>query len=202
MNPISFLLDPNVAYLMIVMGFLLAILALFTPGTGFLELGALFAIILAGYGIYNLPFNLWALAVLLLGVIPFIFALRQSRRWIFLALSIVSLIFGSVFLFRTAEGQPAVDPLLAVVVSVITVPLVWFITRKGIEALQQARVDPGDIEGKLGSATTDIYREGSAYIAGEEWSAHSNVRIPAGSRVRVVRREGLMVEVEPVRRES
>lgn len=202
MNPISFLLDPNVAYLMIVMGFLLSILALFTPGTGFLELGALFAIILAGYGIYNLPFNLWALAVLLVGVIPFIFALRQSRRWIFLVLSIVSLIFGSVFLFRTTEGQPAVDPLLAVVVSVITVPLVWFITRKGIEALQQARVDPGDIEGKLGSATTDIYREGSAYVAGEEWSAHSNVRIPAGSRVRVVRREGLMVEVEPVRRES
>lgn len=202
MNPINLLLDPNVAYLMIVLGFLLAILALFTPGTGFLEIGALFAIILAGYGIYNLPFNLWALAVLLVGVIPFIFALRQSRRWIFLVLSIVSLIFGSVFLFRTAEGQPAVNPLLAAVVSLITVPLVWIITRKSIEALQRARVDPGEIEGKLGEAHTDIFREGSAYVAGEEWSAHSRVPIPAGSRIRVVRREGLMVEVEPVQRES
>jgi len=48
----------------LVAGFVLAVLALFTPGTGFLEVGALLAIFLAGYALFNLPFNLWALILL------------------------------------------------------------------------------------------------------------------------------------------
>ena len=46
----NLLLDPNVAYVILVIGFVLGVLALFTPGTGFLEIGVLFAIVLAGYG--------------------------------------------------------------------------------------------------------------------------------------------------------
>jgi len=38
------LLDPNVAYMILVVGFVLGVLALFTPGTGFLEVGVLLAI--------------------------------------------------------------------------------------------------------------------------------------------------------------
>ena len=45
----NFLLDPNVAYLILVIGVILGMLALFTPGTGLLEIGALFTIFLAGY---------------------------------------------------------------------------------------------------------------------------------------------------------
>ena len=47
----SFLFDPNVAYLLLVGGFLLAILALFAPGTGLLELGAMAMLVLAGFSI-------------------------------------------------------------------------------------------------------------------------------------------------------
>ncbi len=53
----NFLLDPNVAYLILVVGVILGMLALFTPGTGILEIGALFAIFLAGYAVYSLPIN-------------------------------------------------------------------------------------------------------------------------------------------------
>ena len=66
----NLLLDPNVAYVILVVGFVLGVLALFTPGTGILEIGALFAIFLAGYAVYSLPINLWALILLVVGVIP------------------------------------------------------------------------------------------------------------------------------------
>ena len=55
------LLNPNVFYLLLVAGVLLAIMALFSPGTGVLELGAFFVLLLAGWGVYKLPIHLWAL---------------------------------------------------------------------------------------------------------------------------------------------
>jgi len=106
----NFLLDPNVAYVMLVGGFLLAILALFSPGTGLLELGALFMLALAGYGVANLPINVWALIVLLVGVFPFMLALRRSRQWAWLIPTLVALVVGSIFLFSSADGSPAVNP--------------------------------------------------------------------------------------------
>ena len=43
----DFLIDPNVAYLFLLVGVLLAMLALAAPGTGFFEVGAFFCIALA-----------------------------------------------------------------------------------------------------------------------------------------------------------
>ena len=56
----NILLDPNISYLILVGGLLLAFLALFAPGTGLLEIGAIVAIMFSGYFIANLPVNWWA----------------------------------------------------------------------------------------------------------------------------------------------
>ena len=48
-------LDPNVAYLLLASGMILVILALLSPGTGWLEILALFSLVLAGYSVVNLP---------------------------------------------------------------------------------------------------------------------------------------------------
>jgi len=58
------LLDPNFAYLVLVIATILAILALLSPGSGVIEVGAVIAALLAAYSIYRLPLNGWALAIL------------------------------------------------------------------------------------------------------------------------------------------
>lgn len=193
----NFLLDPNVAYVMLVGGFLLAILALFSPGTGLLELGALFMLALAGYGVANLPINAWALVLLVVGVLPFLLALRRSRQWAWLIASLAALVVGSIFLFSTADGGPAVNPWLASLVSLLVIPFVWLVGRKSLEALGRPKQSLDDLVGMTGEARTDILAEGSVYVNGEDWSARSKVLIPAGSKVRVVHRDGLVLEVEP-----
>ncbi len=193
------LMDPNVAYVLLVIGMLLGVLALFSPGTGLLEIGALFMLVLAGIGVINLSINIWALAILLIGVVPFIFALRKTRRWPFLVLMLASLVVGSVFLFRKEQGGPAVNVWLALVTSTLAVAILWVVGRKGLEAItRRPDIDLSKLLGAVGEAKSDIYKDGTVYVGGEEWTAHSAVRIPAGSKVRVVAREGLFLQVEPV----
>jgi membrane-bound serine protease (ClpP class) len=195
----NLLFDPNVAYLLLVIGLIVAILALFAPGTGVLEIGALFMLFLAGYGIFNQSINPWALAVLVVGVFPFLLALRKSGQYIFLILSILALVVGSVFLVRAPAGGTAVHPVLAILVSVIAVTFLWFIGRRGIEAIQRPVTHDLDrLIGMVGQAHTSLNPDGSVYVGSEEWSAHSDVFVPSGSRVRVIKRDGLILTVEPL----
>ncbi len=194
----DFLLNPNLAYLLLVGGFSMALLAILTPGTGFLEIGAIFALLLAGWGVYNLPINYWALIILVLGVVPFIFAVRKSRRMVFLAISILALIVGSVFLFRgEIWWKPVVNPVLASVVSLLAGGFFWIVVQKTLEAGDEPLAhDLGPLIGAVGEAKSDIHHEGSAQVRGELWSAFSENPISEGALVRVVKREGFMLQVE------
>lgn len=193
----NYLLDPNIAYFLLVSGIILAILALFAPGTGLIELGALFALALAGYGMFNLPVNAWAFGVLFVSAIVLAVSLRVNPgKWI-LAVSIAGLISGSIFLFRLPDGSPAVNPFVAVGVSTGAAIFTWLIGRKGIEAIEKDPVHRiENVMNISGKAVTDIFYEGSVYIGGEAWSARSEKLIPAGSKVKVTGREGLILVVE------
>ncbi len=193
------LLDPNVAYVVLVLGFLLAFLAVLVPGTGLIEVFALFTLILAAYAIYNLQVNFLALGVLVLGVFPFLLALRRSRQLIYLALSILALVIGSAFLFVQNGWQPLVSPVLAVIVSPLVTIFLWITARKALDAsLKPPSHHPDRLIGLVGAATTGIDGNGTVQMESELWSARSERFIPAGSEVRVVGREGLTLVVEKV----
>ncbi len=193
----DFLLEPNLAYLILLGGVLLGLMSLVTPGTGVFEIGALFCLAVAGYAVYNLSFNSWALIVLVLSVIPFIYAIQKPKRELYLGISILLLVVGSVFLFTVDGWKPRVNPVVAVLASSLLAAFLWIAVRKTIQA---AAVRPThDLEaliGKTGEAKTKIFGEGSVYVNGELWSARSDEKIAAGSPIRVIRREGLILVVE------
>lgn len=193
----NFLLEPNVAYLILLGGVLLGLMALVTPGTGFFEIGAFFCLALAGYAVYNLSFNWWALAILLLSIVPFIYAIQKPKREPYLGLSILLLVLGSAFLFAVDSWKPAVNPFIALVTSGLMSVFLWVVVRKTVQA---AGVRPvHDLEilvGSTGEARSKIHEEGSVYLEGEMWSAKSDTPIPDGSSIRVVRREGFILVVE------
>ena len=103
-------------------------MALASPGTGLLELLAFAVLVLAGLGTLRLPLDLWALLVIALGAVAFFVALRGARHaGLAGALGRCCSSAGSAFLFGDAGRRPAVHPLLAVAVSVLTVGLFWLL---------------------------------------------------------------------------
>jgi membrane-bound serine protease (ClpP class) len=193
----DFLLDPNIAYLILLGAVLLGMMALASPGTGLFEIGAFFCIALAGYAIYHLSFNWWALLLLGLSVVPFVYAIQKPKRESFLALSIVLLVIGSVFMFPRAQGQEVVNPLVAVLASALVAGFLWIAVRKSVEATGiKPSHDLAGLVGLIGEARTKVSDEGSVLVGGELWSARSENPIPAGSSIRVLRREGFILIVE------
>ena len=193
----EFLLDPNIAYLILLGGVLLAMMSLASPGTGLFEIGAFFCIALAGYAIYNLSFNWWALLLLGVSIVPFVYALQKPKRELYLALSILLLIVGSVFMFPRSADQEIVNPIVAIIASSLVAGFLWIAVRKSVEATSAKPThDLAGLVGQIGEARTKINDEGSVLVAGELWSARSEQPIPAGSSIRVLRREGFILIVE------
>jgi membrane-bound serine protease (ClpP class) len=193
----DFLLDPNVAYLILLGGVLLAMMSLASPGTGLFEIGAFFCIALAGYAIYNLSFNWWALLLLGISIVPFVYAIQKPKRELYLALSILLLIVGSVFMFPRTADQALVNPFVAIIASGLVAGFLWIAVRKSVEATSAKPThDLTALVGQIGEARTRINDEGSVLVAGELWSARSENPIPAGSSIRVLRREGFILIVE------
>lgn len=193
----EFLLDPNVAYLVLLAGVILVMMAIVTPGTGLFEVGAFFCLLLAGYAVYNLSFSWWALILLGLSIVPFLYAIQKPRRELFLGLAILLLVVGSVFLFAHENGQPAVNPLIASISSVLVAGFLWLAVRKSVQAagIRPAH-DLEELVGQTGEARTKVHDDGSVQVAGELWSARSNEPIAVGSAIRVIRREGFVLVVE------
>ena len=193
----AFLLDPNVAYLLIVAGFLLTVFAILTPGTGLFEAGAVVVLGLAAWRVWELSINVWALVVLVLGIVPYIFAIQNKQRRLNLLLTLAALIIGSAFLFRSERlWVPAVHPVLAIVTSVAAGGLFWVMTTKVLEAEErQPSHDLTGLVGSVGETRTAVHDEGSVYVRGEMWTAESDAPIPPGAHVKVVAREGFVLRV-------
>ena len=194
------LINPNIAYLLLVIGFVLAGLAIINPGTGLLEIAAIFALLLAGWEVYILGVNLWALVLMLLGIVPFALAVRRGGNRYLLAISFAALVIGSWFLFPTENWwQTAINPLLFIVVSFLTIGFLWLVTVKVVEAESvRPTHDLDALIGAIGEARTNIRNEGSVQVAGELWTARSQEPILQNSQVRVIGREGFTLLVEAV----
>lgn len=193
----DFLLDPNVAYLFLLAGVFFFLLAVITPGTGVFEIGTFFCLAVAGYAVYNLNINFIALIVLILSFLPFVYAIRKPKRELFLAVSILGLVGGSVFLFATDGWRPAVNWVLALVSSVLYAGFLWIVIQKTLQAAHaRPSHDLSALVGQVGEAKTRIHAEGTAQVNGELWSARSEKAIPKGSAIKVIAREGFSLQVE------
>ena len=193
-------LFPNLLYLLLMAGFWLAALAVVSPGTGVLEVLALFALAGAGMGTLVIPPNWWAIVILGLGAVSLVLSLRLKPAEVWLGLSAIAISVGSVFLFRVDGMRPVVHPLLALVVSILTLGYFWLAIRQSILA-HQARptMDLSEVMGQVGETRTALEPTGSVYVAGELWTARAVDRIEVGERVRVIGRDGLILTVEPIK---
>ncbi len=73
------LINPNVAYLLVVTAVMLMLLTFINPKTNWLKIGMAVSLVAAGYELVHLKGNPWAFAVVALSPLPLFIAIRQER---------------------------------------------------------------------------------------------------------------------------
>ncbi len=187
----------DIAYFFLIASIWTTVLAISSPGTGLLELAACVCVVITAVFAVWLNINLWAFGILVAAFLVFLLEIAKPLRGIFLIVSVILFSIGSIFLFRGGSGEFAVVSWpLAVISSLGTAVFFWMVVRNVLQTHRRpVQNDPSSIVGQVGEAQTEIFQEGSVQVASELWSARSDTRIPAGSRVRVLSREGLILTV-------
>lgn len=189
-------MDANIAYLLLMLGLVLTIFAIAPPYTGVVETLAVVVLLAAGYFVLQLGITLWALALLIVSMVPFIISLFKRIHWVWLILGLVGTMVGSAYLFPTTGPLPAVNPLLAIICPLLLAGFAWLASRLVLKAAAQEPIqNPDKVIGESGVAKTPIHDSGTVQVGGELWSARSKAEIPAGGHVKVTGRNGLTLDV-------
>lgn len=193
------LLDPNLAFIFFWLGLALIVAEFFIPGGVAGTLGALmFVSSLVALGM--LPVQLIGVVLLVASVVFFVLELLHPGVGLPAIAGVISLVLGGLFLFDTSVPGVAVSPLLILPVAAFAAFFFLVVIRQAMR-LRHREVTTRDeqLVGAEGTVVRTLDPLGVVQVAAEEWTARALHGAPRrGDRVRVVKMEGLTLEVEPV----
>jgi len=191
--------DPNIAYILMMIGLAGLYFELSHPGVVLPGVVGSIALILAFYSFQTLPVNIAGVLLIVLALIFFILEMKIASYGLLSAAGIVSLLLGSVMLFdRGIDGQPGIS--WGVLMPTLVLVGGFFVAVAGLVfRSQRRRPMTGDsgLIGKTGVVKTALDPIGRIQVHGELWSARSRAPVAVGQKVRVVAVDGLTLEVEP-----
>jgi len=196
---LSYIMDPNVAFILLAIG-ALALYAEFNhpgaviPGT----VGIVF-ILLAAFALNLLPTRFAALVLIAGAFVLFALEAKFVSHGVLTIGGIVLLVIGGLLLVDGPIPEMRVRLLTALAVSVPFGIITAFLMSIAVRA-RRNKITTGEqgLVGEIGIARTPLSPAGKIFVHGELWDAVSPVRIPAGERVVVRQVEGLTLQVEPI----
>lgn len=190
------LIDPTIAALLIIVAGYGIITELSTPGAILPGVVGGIAAILAIVSLANLPVNIAGALMLLLALILFVADLNANTHGILSVGGVVALVLGMAFLVNTGPVGLGVDPVVAFGSGVVTLAFfVLFIRKVWVARRAPAFVGADTMVGAIGEAREELAPEGLVFVSGALWKAVAPEPVHAGSRVRVVGRDGLQLKV-------
>ena len=193
---LALLANPNVAYLLLMLGFYGVFFELSNPGSVLPGIvGAIF-LILAFYSMQQLPLNAAGLLMVMVGLILFILEIKVTSHGLLTIGGIIATVLGAVMLFDSPE--PALRVSLRFVIPFTLFTALLFATGIGLAVRTMRQRPTTGREGMLGwrgRARTLLDPEGTVEVRGELWRARANESIEEGAPVEVTGAEGLVLRV-------
>ena len=201
---LGFLVNPDIAYILLIIGMFGIIFELSHPGLVAPGIAGGIALLLSFISFGSLPTNLGGILFIVLAIVLFVLDIKLPTHGVLTAGGVISFVLGSFLLFPPwrAPQLPSIQvvrisPVIIVVMTVLVTSFFLFIVSKGLLA-QRRRPSFGTetLPGARGIAITEIAPDGQVHSMGEQWSARSvEGPIHAGENVEVVGREGLWLLV-------
>jgi membrane-bound serine protease (ClpP class) len=195
---LSALADPNIAYILMMIGVYGIFFELSNPGAVFPGVVGGIALILGFYSLQTLSANYAGFLLIALAMILFILEIKIASHGALTIGGIVSLILGSLMLFRSS-ADPYLRISFGVILTMVGISAVFFGTVVTLAVRAQLRKPATGSEGLIGEtgeAMADFTGSGKVFVVGELWDAECESSLVKGQQVTVTGRVGMTLIVK------
>ena len=188
--------DPNIGYILMVIGALGIYAEFQAPGMIFAGVAGGISLLLGLSSLAVMPINWVGAALLILAVSLFVLEAKFASHGVLGLGGAVAMVLGSLLLI---SGPPELRIRLstALAVSVPFALITMFLVSLALKARRQKVVTGGALAGEIGQARTALAPAGKVFLRGEYWDAVSSAPVEEGGEVRVVAIDGMRLRVEP-----
>jgi len=194
---LSRIVDPNISYILFILGFYGLIFELSNPGAILPGIVGGICILLAFLAFQALPVNMTGVFLILFAMLLFLVEVKVHSHGLLAGGGVLALILGSLILLSGGEGTARLSLPVVLTVAVTTVLFFAFVVGAGYRALRRKPVTGREgLVGERGVALTDLpSREGRIFVHGEDWAAEASERIEKGAPVIVDQVDGMRLRV-------
>jgi len=188
--------DPNIGYILMVIGALGIYAEFQAPGLIFPGVAGGISLLLGLSSLAVMPINWVGVALLILAVALFILEAKFTSHGVLGSGGTVAMVLGSLLLI---SGPPELRIRLstALAVSVPFALITMFLVSLALKARNQKVVTGGALAGEIAQARTALAPHGKVFLRGEYLDAESSAPVAEGGEVRVVGIDGMKLRVEP-----
>jgi membrane-bound serine protease (ClpP class) len=195
---LSVITDPNVAYILLMIGIYGLILEFYHPGTAVPGVIGVICLLLAGYALQMLPVNYAGLALIVVGIGLMVAETFQPGFGVLGVGGAVSFVFGSVILMDTdLPGYQISMPIIAAFAATSLAVIVFVIGAAMRTRRRKVVTGRESIVGATAVVMDDFDGRGLVRLHGEIWQAASRTPLAKNTRVRIMRMDDLVLTVEP-----
>ena len=196
---LSFIMDPNVAFILFSLG-MLALWAEFNhPGAILPGVVGLVSILLAVFALNILPTRYAAVALILTAFLLFALEAKYTSHGVLGAGGIVCMMLGALLLVDGPVPEMRVHWVTALAVSLPFGLISIFLMSLVIKAHKRPVVTGEEgLIGEVGVAETRLSPEGRVFVHGEIWTAIASIEVDAGTKIVVRGRDGFRLRVDPI----
>jgi membrane-bound serine protease (ClpP class) len=201
--------DPNIAFILLVLGILFVAIELFHPTLLFGLIGAV-SLVLSFYGSGNLPLNALGVVLVAIGVGMLILETSIPSHGLLTIGGLAAFVVGAVAFYGSpGPFEPSVEVAWPIIAAMTAIAAAYGLILVG--TLIQMRRQPVPVGlglvgtgtkavGAAGVVQADLSPLGTVYVGRESWTARSRdgSSLPRGSNIRVIGQEGLILVVEKI----
>lgn len=194
--------DPNVAYILMMLGFYGVLFELYSPGVIAPGVIGGICLILAFYSMHTLPLNLAGLALIVFAIILFVLEVKITSHGVLGIGGVIALALGSIMLIRTDSALEFIRISWGVILSTTAITALFFFFLMALVVKGQKAKPVTGIEGIIGEEGEVLARlepTGMVRVHGELWKAESiSGSIEQGQKVKVTAINNLTLFVDRV----
>ncbi len=189
--------DPNIAYVLMMLGMLGLFFELANPGVILPGVIGGISLILAFFAFQSLPINYAGLLLILFGIVLLVAEIKIVSHGVLAIGGIVSMALGSLMLFEAPEIGFRISWLVILPTVGGTAGLFLFVIAAGVRALaRRPLLGVAGLVGQIGVARDRLAPDGQVTVQGEIWRAITRGEpVDAGTEVRIVDVQGLTLTV-------